>query len=131
MTLKLNMSPAKRLELRKRKSAPIMKEYKEWLDIEILNPQVLPKNKNGIAILYVLNRWNELTRFLEDGRIELSNNWIENLFRLLALGRRNWLFCDTPKGALANLPGATGNVVHKEEGNYRQYKKRPCQPNQS
>lgn len=103
--LKLNMSPAKRLELRQRKSAPIMDEYKEWLDTEILNPKVLPKNKIGIAILYVLNRWNELTRFLEDGRIEFSNNWIENLFRLLALGRRNYLFAGSENGArrLASL----------------------------
>jgi len=103
--LKLNMSPAKRLELRQRKSAPIMEEYKKWLDTEILNPKVLPKDKIGIAILYVLNRWNEMTRFLEDGRIELSTNWIENLFRLFALGRRNYLFAGSENGArrLANL----------------------------
>ena len=104
-TLKLNMSPEKRLELRQRKSAPIMKGYKEWLGAEILNPKILPKNKIGKAIIYVLNRWDELTRVLEDGRIEFSNNWIENLFRPLALGRRNYLFAGSESGAkrLANL----------------------------
>ena len=80
-----------------------MDEYKEWLDTEIHN--VPPKNLIGKAILYVLGRWKELTRFLEDGQIEFSNNWIENLFRLLALGRRNWLFCASENGArhLASL----------------------------
>jgi transposase len=98
-----DMTPAERLELRKEKSVPIMNDYKEWLDTEI--QKVLPKSLIGKAILYVLGRWKELTRFLEDGRIEFSNNWIENLFRLLALGRRNWLFSASENGArnLASL----------------------------
>ncbi len=103
--LKQNMTPDERLELRKEKSVPIIDDYKEWLDTQIQNPKILPKSKIGKAILYVLSRWKELTRFLEDGRIELSNNWIENLFRLLALGRRNWLFAGSGNGArnLASL----------------------------
>lgn len=98
-----NMTPEGRLNLRREKSAPIMEKYKEWLDKEVLT--VPPKSKIGKAILYTLGRWKELTRFLQDGRIELSNNWIENLFRLLALGRRNWLFAGSENGArnLASL----------------------------
>jgi len=98
-----DMTPDERMELRKEKSVPIMDDYKEWLDTEI--QKVLPKSMIGKAILYVLGRWKELTRFLEDGRIEFSNNWIENLFRLLALGRRNWLFSASENGArnLASL----------------------------
>jgi transposase len=92
-----NMTPDERLALRREKSLPIMEEYKEWLDTEIQN--VSPKNKIGKAILYALGHWKELTRFLEDGRIEISNNWIENLFRPFALGRRNWLFAGSEAGA--------------------------------
>jgi hypothetical protein len=92
-----NMTPEERLELRKEKSAPTMEKYKEWLDTEIQN--VRPKDKIGKAILYVLGNWKELTRYLEDGRIELSNNLIENLFRPLALGRRNYLFAGSEQGA--------------------------------
>jgi transposase len=97
------MNPDERLALRKEKSVPLMSDFKEWLDAEIHN--VLPKSKIGKAIIYTLGRWKELTHFLEDGRIEISNNLIENLFRPLALGRRNWMFCGSEDGArcLADL----------------------------
>jgi transposase len=92
-----------RLMLRKEKTVPIMDDFKQWLDEEEL--KVLPKSNIGKAIAYVKKRWKELTAFLEDGRIEISNNLIENLIRPLALGRRNWLFAGSPKGAqrLADL----------------------------
>lgn len=41
---------------------------------------------------YSLRRWPALTRFLEDGRIPIDNNWVENQMRPIALGRKNWLF---------------------------------------
>ncbi len=44
------------------------------------------------AIDYSLRRWQALTRFVEDGRIPIDNNWIENQMRPIALGRKNWLF---------------------------------------
>lgn len=91
------LSPEERLRLRKERSAPLMAEFKEWLEIEL--HKVRPKDKIGKAFTYALGRWKELTLFLEDGMVEISNNLIENVIRLLALGRRNWLFAGSPKGA--------------------------------
>jgi len=91
------MPPGDRLKLRKEKSAPIVAEFKLWLDAEVRN--VRPKSPIGKAILYCLNRWYELTRFLEDGRIEISNNLVENCIRPLAIGRKNWMFAGSPEAA--------------------------------
>ena len=50
------------------------------------------------AIGYVLNRWTAFTRFLDDGRICLSNNAAERVLRGIAIGRRNWTFCGSDAG---------------------------------
>ena len=91
------MPPGDRLKLRQEKSVPIIAEFKLWLDAEVRN--VRPKSPIGKAILYCLNRWYELTRFLEDGRIEISNNLVENCIRPLAIGRKNWMFAGSPDAA--------------------------------
>lgn len=93
----LSMPPGDRLILRQEKSAPIVAELKLWLDTEIRN--VRPKSSIGKAIQYCLNRWHELTRFLHDGRIEISNNLVENCIRPLAIGRKNWMFAGSPEAA--------------------------------
>jgi len=93
----LSLPPGDRLKLRQEKSGPIVAEFKLWLDAEIRN--VRPKSPIGKAILYCLNRWYELTRFLEDGRIEISNNLVENCIRPLAIGRKNWMFAGSPEAA--------------------------------
>ena len=94
---KLSLSPGNRLRLRQEKSSPIVAEFKAWLDAEIRN--VRPKSPIGKAIQYCLNRWYELTRFLENGRIEISNNLVENCIRPLAIGRKNWMFAGSPEAA--------------------------------
>lgn len=91
------LSAEERLFLRKEKTVPIMDAFKKWMDKEVHD--ILPKSKIGIAFKYTLNRWKELTVFLGDGRVEISNNLIENVIRPLALGRRNWLFASSEKGA--------------------------------
>ena len=50
------------------------------------------------AIRYARSRWTALTRYLDDGRIEISNNAAENQIRPAALGRKNWLFCGSDVG---------------------------------
>jgi len=93
----LYMPPGDRHKLRQEKSAPIVAEFKLWLDAEVRN--VRPKSPIGKAILYCLNRWYKLTRFLKDGRIEISNNLVENCIRPLAIGRKNWMFAGCPEAA--------------------------------
>lgn len=91
------LDAAQRLDLRLEKSKPIVEEMKAWLDKNVL--EVTPKSLIGKAIGYTLSRWKGLTQFLNDGVIELSNNLVENGFRKMALGKRNFMFTKTEQGA--------------------------------
>lgn len=89
-----------RLAMRQQDSKPIIEELRRLIDAEIINfPK---KSETGKALTYLYNQWQKLTRFLEDGRIPLHNNFTENRIRPFTVGRRNWLFSDTPEGATAS-----------------------------
>jgi transposase len=60
---------------------------------------VLPKSPVGDAIRYLTNQWGALQRFVEDGRLAIDNNRAENQLRLVAVGRKNWLFAGSFEGA--------------------------------
>jgi transposase len=78
------------LELRKKRAAPAMKEFNSWLNAA--KEKHAPKSAMGKAINYALRHWTELTRFLEDARIPVDNNRSEAALRVVALGRKNFLF---------------------------------------
>ena len=61
--------------------------------------QVLPKSKVGEAISYCLNQWQKLIRYLDDGRLNIDNNRAEREAKHFAVGRKNWLFAHTERGA--------------------------------
>ncbi len=61
-----------------------------------------PKSALGRAIHYLLEQWPYLTRYLEDGRLELSNNRAERSIKPFVMGRKNWLFANTAGGAQAS-----------------------------
>jgi transposase len=63
-----------------------------------LQPQVLPKSPSGAAVRYALNQWDALTRFLEDGELEIDNGATERANRDIALGRGNWTFFGSDSG---------------------------------
>ena len=88
----------KRGRLRKRHSKKLMSIFKAWLDEQALSGP-LPKPSLGKAFNYTLSRWDELNVFLNDGRLEISNNPIESLIRDIAVSRKNWLFGGSPAGA--------------------------------
>ncbi|MDQ2995231.1 MAG: IS66 family transposase [Pseudomonadota bacterium] len=94
-----NYTAEKRYSLRKERSEPILKEFKEWLDRYHLKTS--EQGKIGKAIRYCLSHWAKLTGYLKDGRIEIDNNLLENAIRPFALGRKNWLFVGSPAGAKA------------------------------
>ena len=71
-----------------------------WLDD--IRTTVLPKGLFGEAMNYGHNQWQKLVRFLEDGRVELSNNRAERSIKPFVIGRKNWLFANTPRGARAS-----------------------------
>ncbi|MCP4252513.1 MAG: IS66 family transposase, partial [Candidatus Scalindua sp.] len=88
-----------RLELRQAKAVPIMEKLKEKLDDLHNDPQVLPGSAIGKAVHYALGRWKYQQRYLHDGKLEIDNNLVENAIRVLALGRKNWLFAGSEQGA--------------------------------
>jgi len=97
---KQGLSPEELCKERQDKALPILKEFKAWLDAKV--DQVPPKSLLGKAINYTLNQWPRLIRYIEDGRIALDNNVVENAIRPFVVGRKNWLFSDTPQGAKAS-----------------------------
>ena len=94
-----NLSAIARYELRNTEAVPLLEAFKKWLDIQLT--KIPEQSKIGKAIRYCLKNWIELTNYLKDGRIEIDNNLIENAIRPFALGRKNWLFSGSPKGAKA------------------------------
>jgi len=92
---------AGRLELRRRRSRPVMKALKKILEILQRRSDVLPKSGLGKAIGYALGHWTALTLFLGDALIEAYNNAAERAIRPLALGRKNWLHLGSRRGGRA------------------------------
>lgn len=93
------LTPEQRYQLRQEKSKPLMNKFKKWLDEMI--PTVLPKSALGKAMAYCINLWPGLTRFLEDGRLEIDNNLTEQEIKPLVIARKNFLFCASQDGAEA------------------------------
>jgi transposase len=83
-------------ELRQQEALPILQSMKGWLEENYT--EVLPKSKIGKAIAYSLPRWDRLSLYTTDGRLQLDNNTIENAMRPIALGRKNFLFAGSNEG---------------------------------
>jgi len=68
-------------------------------------PQIAPSSATGKALSYLNNEWDQLIRYLDDGRLEIDNNGAENAIRPFVPGRKNWLFSASVKGvkSSANL----------------------------
>ncbi len=92
-----DLTAEERKKYRLENAAPLMNELHEWAQTE--QYKVLPKSPIGKAIGYFLKQWEKLYRVLEDGRLELDNNRIENKIRPLALGRKNYLFAGNHQSA--------------------------------
>ena len=89
-------SPADRSEARRRRSAPLLAELKSFLDATLA--AISGKSSLAGAIRYATSRWTALTRFVDDGRLEMTNNAAERAIRPLALGRKNYLFAGSDAG---------------------------------
>jgi hypothetical protein len=85
-----------RRALRQEKSKPILEDIRAYLERE--QPQVLPKSPEGEAFGYTLSNWKALTRYCEDGDLEIDNNGAERSLRGIAVGRRNWTFLGSDNG---------------------------------
>jgi hypothetical protein len=94
------MSVDERMGLRKEKSKMIFEEFYSW--ISEIESKTLPQSLVGKAITYAINQKEYLGSFLLDGRIQLSNNLCEQMVKPFVIGRRNWLFLNTPNGATSS-----------------------------
>ena len=81
-------------------SLPVLAQLKNWM--EKTQPQVTAQNALGKAISYLANNRNKLARYVEEGYLPIDNNPAERAIRPFVIGRKNWLFSDTSKGATAS-----------------------------
>ena len=89
-----------KVQKRQEKSDPIIKKFYEW--VNLTSQKYITNKKLKEAITYVINQKENLSKFIEDGRIPLTNSRAERAIRPFAVHRKNWLFADTPEGAKAN-----------------------------
>jgi len=95
-----DVSNEERYTKRLEQSKPLLDEFYVWLKKQ--KQQTLPKSAFGQAITYCLNQWDNLNNFLLDGRLESTNNRAERSIKPFVIGRKNWLFANTPRGANAS-----------------------------
>ena len=89
-----------RKTLRNEKARPIWDELRKWLDAK--RGHAPPQTLVGKAMTFLDNQWPLLIRVLDDGRLEVDNNLCENAIRPFVMGRKAWMFSDTPAGAEAS-----------------------------
>ena len=95
-----NLSEYEKLKIRKEKSEPVFKKFYEW--VYSTSQKYITNKKLKEALTYVTNQKENLIKFLDDGRIPLTNSRAERAIRPFAVHRKNWLFADTVAGAKAN-----------------------------
>jgi transposase len=89
------LSPRERLEKRQRLSKPLFDEFYNWME----GLGALPSSMLGKAVYYARSQKKYIERYLTDGRLEISNNRAERSIKPFVIGRKNWLFSNTPAGA--------------------------------
>ncbi len=95
-----DLDPQQKTEQRQSLAQPVLDDLHAWLQT---NASRVPKDSLTYkAIQYTLNQWDYLVGYLADGRLNISNALAENAIRPFAVGRRNWLFADTSRGAKAS-----------------------------
>lgn len=92
-----NLSHSERYELRQQESIPVLQSLHSWLKENVVKQT--PKSLIGEAIAYALPRWEKLTLYCTDGKLEIDNNLVENVIRPIAIGRKNYLFAGSHEAA--------------------------------
>jgi hypothetical protein len=93
-------TPAERLQVRQEQSIPVVASLRSWLDGALAT--VVPRSLTGEALAYLDGQWPKLVRVFEHGQVPLDTNAVENAIRPFAVGRKNWMFADTVRGAEAS-----------------------------
>lgn len=111
--------PQLRAAVRVWQSRPILARLRRAL--EVVRRRVLPKSLLGQAIDYTLARWETLTRYVDDGRLEIDNNLCENAIRPTAVGKKNFLFIGHPEA------GQRSAVIYSVLGSCRRHGVNPAE----
>jgi transposase len=93
-------SAEERTRIRRERAVPMLESLHEWATR--LQHETIPSGKLGDALGYLVKQWPQLCRYVDDPRLAMDTNLAENAIRPFALGRRNWLYADTVKGAQAS-----------------------------
>jgi transposase len=93
-------TPDERLRVRQEQSLPVVAELRRWLDGAL--ETVVPRSLSGEALGYLNGQWPKLVRVFDTGHVPLDTNAVENAIRPFAVGRKNWMFADTVRGAEAS-----------------------------
>jgi transposase len=109
-----NMPPSRFLSERGKAAAPLLESFKTWLDEKV--PEVPPSLLLGQAIAYTLHQWDKLIGYLECAYITPDNNACENAIRPFVVGRKNWLFNQSPDGAKSSCAMYTLIETAKQNG---------------
>ncbi len=88
--------PSERCEARQARTRPLLDSLKLWLEASLA--RLSKKSEAALAIRYALGRWSALTRYCEDGSLEIDNNAAERALRAVAIGRKNYLFAGSDAG---------------------------------
>jgi transposase len=88
--------PDERRQVRQEQAKPLLDSLRQWFDATL--SKLSRKSDTTTAIRYALSRWDALTRYIEDGHIEIDNNAAERSLRGVALGRKNYLFAGSDAG---------------------------------
>ncbi len=97
-TLLKGKSAEERVMERQKLAKPLLNDLHEGLTSQ----KVVESSQLGKAIKYTVGQWPKLVRYVEDGHLSIDNNRAERAIKSMVIGRRNWLFADTPKGADAS-----------------------------
>ena len=95
-----NLDVEQRYLIRQQKSKPLLDKLKAWCDKSV--DQTTKGSLLGTAIRYVINQWKYLTRYIEDGALQIDNNTAEQRIKPFVIGRKNWVVNQTPRGADAS-----------------------------
>jgi hypothetical protein len=88
--------PEERRQVRNERSRPLLESLKQWLEETL--PKLSKKSDTALAVRYALGRWEALLRYVDDGRLEIDNNAADRALRVVALGRKNYLFAGSDRG---------------------------------
>lgn len=96
-----HLSVDEKIKIREKESKPIVEEFFNWVN-STMSEKIIVNKKLKNALTYASNQQKELSEFLNDGKIPLTNSLAERAIRPFAVHRKNWLFADSVDGAKAN-----------------------------